>query len=95
MKKQLLTVLFATAALTLSAGAHAQGEAAAKSAGCLKCHDVAKDGDAPSYKKVSAKFGKDAGKVAASFEKVEDHKKVKAKLKGDDLKNIAAWIVTL
>ncbi len=99
MKKQLFISLLAAAALTVGSGAYAQdaskGEAAAKASKCLGCHSADKDGDAPSYKKISAKFKKDAAKVTAAFDKVEDHAKVKKSVKPDDLKNIVAWIVSM
>lgn len=99
MTKQLFTSILAAVALTLGAAAHAQdagkGKAAAESLKCLKCHAADKDGAGPSYKKVATKFNKDAGKIIAAFDKVEDHAKVKKTAKPEDLKNIAAWIISL
>lgn len=99
MKKQIVGSILAAAALSFGAGAHAQdaskGEALVNSYKCVKCHEVDKDGDAPSYKKVSAKFKKDTAKLIAGFDKVEDHGKFKKNVKADDLKSIAAWIVSL
>ena len=71
-----------------------KGEAAAKEAGCLTCHTVAKKKIGPALKERAAAFkkdGADADKIVATVK--SKHSELKAG--DDDLKNIAAWLLTL
>jgi cytochrome c len=82
--------------LALPLGAQAQdakaGEAAVKSAGCLKCHSVSADKAGPSYKSVAAKY-KGQADAAAKLEKFVSGHEGGAKAK-DQTKNIVAYILS-
>jgi cytochrome c len=97
--KHLITTMVVAGTLALAAGAanaESKGEDLAKKDGCLVCHDVAKKKMGPAYKDVAAKFKKDganADKVVADLKSKDVHKTVKAS--DGDLKEIAAWILTL
>lgn len=97
--KKLLIALTLGSSLALGAGvAHAdgkKGEAAAKEAGCLTCHDVAKKKMGPAFKTAAADLKKAGAttpdKVVATIK--SKHTEVKAK--DDQLKDIAEWLLTL
>jgi len=98
MKRMIITGVAGVAiALFQTAGyAAADGEAMAKEAGCLNCHAVDKKKVGPAYKDVSAKYkGKAAAEVVTALKAIAVHKGATAKTKDDDLKLIAAWILTL
>jgi cytochrome c len=83
-------------ALTLPFAAQGQdakaGEAAAKKAGCLKCHAVSADKDGPSFKKSAAKYKGEPAKVEAFLKSGKDKHPV---VKSDgDAKAIAAYILS-
>lgn len=83
----------------------AAAEALAKKSGCLKCHSVAREKDAPSYKKIAAKYSgqADAEQKLVTFlttspkvkvdGKEEAHEALKTKNEGD-VRNVAGWILS-
>jgi cytochrome c len=83
----------------------AAAEALAKKSGCLKCHSVAREKDAPSYKKIAAKYKgqADAEQKLVTFVttgpkvkvegKEETHEALKTKNEGD-VRNVVSWILT-
>ena len=88
-------VIAAVAAVAFgAAGAASAQEAAAKSAGCMNCHDVSAKKMGPSFKEVAAKY-KGKADAAATLEAklagAKGHPEVKAK--GDDLKGIIKWVL--
>ena len=88
-------VIAAVAAVAMmSAGAVSAQEAAAKSAGCMTCHDVSAKKMGPSLKEVAAKYKGKADAPAmleAKLAGAKGHPEVKAK--GDDLKGIVKWVL--
>ena len=79
-----------------AAGTASAQEALAKSSGCLNCHDVATKKMGPAFKEVAAKYkGKaDAEKtIVTALSTAKGHTEVKAK--GDDLKGIVKWVLSL
>ena len=79
-----------------TAGTASAQEALAKSSGCLNCHDVATKKLGPAFKEVAAKYkGKaDAeAKLVTMLSTAKGHPEVKAK--GDDLKGIVKWVLSL
>ena len=93
MKSIVMTAV--TVAALASAGlASAAGEEDAKKAGCLNCHAVDAKKVGPAFKEVGAKFaGKKDTDVVAAIKAAKPHASIKAS--DDDLKGIAAWILTL
>lgn len=97
--KKLLIALTLGSSLALASGVAAaqdakKGEAAAKEAGCLKCHDVSKKKIGPAFKERAAAFkkeGANADKIVATIK--SKHSDLSAK--DDDLKNVAAWLLSL
>jgi cytochrome c551/c552 len=97
--KKLLVAMALGCSMALAAGvAHAdgkKGEAAAKEAGCLTCHDVSKKKMGPAFKTAAADLKKAGAttpdKVIATIK--SKHTEVKAK--EEQLKDIAAWLLTL
>jgi cytochrome c len=92
------TIVFAAVVAVgiAAAGTANAQEALAKSSGCLNCHDVATKKMGPAFKEVAAKNkGKaDAeARIVAKLSAGKDHPEVKAK--GDDLKNIVKWVLSL
>lgn len=91
-----IAILLTAAALAIPFGASAQdakkGEAAAKSAGCLKCHSVSAEKDGPSYKSVAAKY-KGQADAAAKLEKFVAGHQGGAKAK-DQTKDIVAYVLS-
>jgi len=83
----------------------AAAEALAKKSGCLKCHSVARDKEAPSYQKIAAKYKgqADAEKKLVAFlstsskikvdGKEEEHEVLKTKNEAE-VRNVAGWILT-
>lgn len=79
-----------------AAGTASAQEALAKSSGCLNCHDVATKKMGPAFKDVAAKYKGKADAPAALFTQLstaKGHPEVKAK--GDDLKGIIKWVLSL
>jgi len=62
-----IVIAAVAAAAMMSAGAVSAQEAAAKSAGCMTCHDVSAKKMGPSFKEVAAKY-KVKADAAASLE---------------------------
>lgn len=98
MKNSMIRAILAAGMMALATVSYAQdaskGEAAAKANGCLGCHSVSAKKIGPAYKLVAAKFKSGgANALIAAFRKSEDHSELK--VKDDDLKNIAAWIMKL
>ena len=92
--KSIVLAAIAVAALASAGLASAAGEEDAKKAGCLNCHAVDTKKIGPAFKDVAAKFsGKTAADVVAALKAAKPHASVKAS--DDDLKGIAAWILTL
>jgi cytochrome c551/c552 len=91
-----IKLLLAAAAFSMPLAAQGQdakaGEAAAKSAGCLKCHSVSAEKDGPSYKSVAAKY-KGQADAAAKLEKFIAGHQGGAKAK-DQAKNIVAYVLS-
>jgi cytochrome c len=92
------TIVFAAVVAVgiAAAGTANAQEALAKSSGCLNCHDVATKKMGPAFKDVAAKNkGKaDAeARIIAKLSAGKDHPEVKAK--GDDLKGIVKWVLSL
>ena len=79
-----------------AAGTASAQEALAKSSGCLNCHDVATKKMGPAFKDVAAKYKGKADAPAALvtlLSTAKGHPEVKAK--GDDLKGIIKWVLSL
>jgi len=93
MKSIVMTAVVA-AALASAGLANAAGEEDAKKAGCLNCHAVDAKKMGPAFKEVGAKFaGKKDADVVAAFKAAKPH--ASNKTSDDDLKGIAAWILSL
>ena len=93
MKTIVMTAVVA-AALASAGLANAAGEDDAKKAGCLNCHAVDTKKIGPAFKDVGAKFaGKKDTDVIAAFKAAKPH--ASNKTSDDDLKPIAAWILSL
>ena len=79
-----------------AAGTASAQEALAKSSGCMNCHDVATKKMGPAFKDVSAKYKGKADAEATlvtMLSTAKGHPEVKAK--GDDLKGIVKWVLSL
>ena len=79
-----------------AAGTASAQEALAKSSGCMNCHDVATKKMGPAFKEVAAKYKGKAGAEATlvtMLSTAKGHPEVKAK--GDDLKGIVKWVLSL
>lgn len=93
--KAILIAVVAAIGLAAAGAANAQ-EALAKSSGCIMCHDIGAKKLGPAFKDVAAKNkGKsDAETVlVAKLSAAKDHPEVKAK--GDDLKSLVKWVLSL
>ncbi len=92
--KAFVMVVVAAAGLACAGVASAQ-EAAAKSAGCMNCHDVATKKVGPSFKDIAAKFKGKADAEATLVTKLETHAgHPEVKAKGDELKGIVKWVLS-
>jgi cytochrome c len=106
--KQVLTGIAVTAALTLSAAAHADkvdmaaGQALAQKSACLSCHSVDKKIVGPAYKDVAAKYKGDKGAEAKLIEKVKKGgggvwgpvpMPPNGQLKDEDIKTLVRWVL--
>ena len=91
-----IVIAAVVAAGMAAAGTASAQEALAKSSGCLTCHDVATKKMGPAFKDVSAKYKGKAGAEATlvtALSTAKGHPEVKAK--GDDLKGIVKWVLSL
>ena len=96
MKAVLLSAIVAVA--LVSAGAAQASPDLAKSAGCVKCHDMDKTKKgAPGFKEVGAKYKGKADAEATILTKINDpkgdHPEMKAK--PDDVKAVVKWMLSL
>ena len=79
-----------------AAGTASAQEALAKSSGCMNCHDIATKKLGPAFKDTAAKYKGKAGAEATlvtMLSTAKGHPEVKAK--GDDLKGIVKWVLSL
>ena len=79
-----------------AAGTASAQEALAKSSGCLNCHAVDTKKMGPAFKDVAAKYKGKADAEATlvtMLSTAKGHPEVKAK--GDDLKGIVKWVLSL
>jgi cytochrome c len=93
--KTIVVAAIVAAGMAAAGAANAQ-EALAKSSGCMNCHDVATKKIGPAFKEVAAKYKGKADAAAMLDAKIggaKGHPEVKAK--GDDLKNIIKWVLSL
>lgn len=101
MKPALKAVAIAAATVFFHTTAHAQAdarksEALAKESGCLGCHAVDAKKVGPTYKSIAAKFkGAGADKVVAATKASAPHAAALKKVKEEDLKTLANWILSL
>jgi cytochrome c len=90
-------VIAAVVAIGLtSAGTASAQEALAKSSGCMNCHDIATKKLGPAFKETAAKYKGKADAEAtlvANLSAAKGHPEVK--VKGDDLKGIVKWVLSL
>jgi cytochrome c551/c552 len=98
--KQTIVASFAAAGFALLADVHAQvdarkAEAAARDAGCMACHAVASRKVGQSFKELGSTYRGGADKLIADLKANKEHADALRRTKDDDLKLIAAWIVTL
>ena len=101
----LLAIFFSASVLLADAADNAAAEALAKKSGCLTCHSVDKQKEAPAFKSVAAKYKGNADaeqKIVAHITtrpkikvdgKEETHDAIKSK-NPDDAKNVAQWILS-
>lgn len=98
-------LIMLSAGLFVSANALADGEALAKSSGCMICHSVSNKSVGPSFKVVAAKYKGDAGAAAKLEQKVRKGGSgsfgstqmlpTPAKVSDDDIKTIVTWVLSL
>lgn len=93
-----LTVAFVAAALLTSGGVvmAQDGEAIAKSSGCLTCHAVAEKKLGPAFKEIATKYKGKADAEAtltAKLSGAKGHPEVKAK--GADLTAVLKWVLSM
>jgi cytochrome c len=94
MKAIAMTAVLATGMLVAGTACADEGEALAKSSGCLNCHAVDTKKVGPAYKDVAKKFkGKPRADVIAAMKAASVHASVKVSDK--DLSEIAEWIQKL
>lgn len=94
MKAIVMAAALATGVLATGAAYADDGEALAKSSGCLNCHAVDTKKVGPAYKDVAKKFkGKPRADVMAAMKAAPVHASVKVSDK--DLSEIAEWIQKL
>ena len=95
MKTLLLSAILAAGVLSLGT-AQASPELA-KSAGCVKCHDIDKKKKGPSFKDSAAKYKGKADAEAVIFKTITDPKGDHPEMKAspEDTKSMIKWILTL
>ncbi len=94
MKAMMIAAVMAAG--VLAAGSASASEALAKSSGCLTCHAVDTKKMGPAFKETAKKYKGNAaaeGKLVEALAKAQGHPEVKAK--GDDLKTLVKWVLSL
>jgi cytochrome c len=94
MKSMMIAAVMAAG--VLAAGSATASEALAKTDGCLTCHAVDTKKMGPAFKEVAKKYKGNAaaeGKLVEMLSKAQGHPEVKAK--GDDIKTLVKWVLTL
>jgi cytochrome c len=94
MKSMMIAAVLA-AGVAAAGSANAQ-EALAKSSGCLNCHAADTKKIGPAFKDVAAKYKGKADAEAtlvANLSAAKGHPEVKAK--GDDLKSLVKWVLSM
>lgn len=94
MKAVLISVLVASG--VLMAGAVQASTDLAKSAGCMKCHDIDKKKKGMSFKDAAKKYKGKADAEAAMLKAITDpkgdHPEITAK--PDEIKTVIKWVLT-
>ena len=102
MKATRLIPLTLALGLLVSVGQAAADEAAAKSNGCMACHDLDKKKVGPSYKSIASKYKGDATAADKLAKEVRTGSKgvwgpvpmpAQAKISDADLKKVMAWVL--
>jgi cytochrome c len=94
MKTMMIAAVLATG--VLAAGSANASEALAKSSGCLGCHAIDTKKMGPAFKEVAKKYKGNAaaeGKLVQELSTAKGHPEVKAK--GDDVKTLVKWVLSL
>lgn len=96
MKAVLTSAIVAVA--VLSAGMAQASPDLAKSAGCVKCHDMdKKKKGAPGFKETAANYKGKANAEATILKKINDPKGDHPEMKAsqDDIKSVVKWVLSL
>lgn len=97
MKAVLISAIFAAA--VLCAGVAQASADLAKSAGCMKCHDIDKKKKGPAFQDSAKKYKGKADAEALMFKSITDpkgdHPELPDTAKPDDTKAILKWIVKM
>lgn len=102
-----LSLLFGWAGAVMAQGKvdPSAAEALMKKSNCFKCHAVAREKDAPSYKEIAAKYKNKPDAQAQLFKQVttnpkvkidgkeEEHENLKTKNE-DEIRNVVQWILS-
>ena len=94
MKTMMIAAVLAMG--VLAAGSANASEALAKTDGCLTCHAVDTKKMGPAFKEVAKKYKGNAaaeGKLVEALSTAKGHPEVKAK--GDDVKTLVKWVLSL
>ncbi len=94
MKTMMIAAVLAMG--VLAAGSANASEALAKSSGCLTCHAIDTKKMGPAFKEVAKKYKGNAaaeGKLVEALSTAKGHPEVKAK--GDDVKTLVKWVLSL
>jgi cytochrome c len=94
MKAVLISAL--VAAGVLMAGAVQASPELAKSAGCMKCHDIDKKKKGMSFKDAAKKYKGKADAESAMFKTITDPKGDHPEMaaKPDEIKTVIKWVLT-
>jgi len=94
MKSMMIAAVLAVG--VLAAGSANASEALAKTDGCLTCHAIDTKKMGPAFKEVAKKYKGNAaaeGKLVDALSTAKGHPEVKAK--GDDVKTLVKWVLSL
>jgi cytochrome c len=97
MKVALISAIVMAGVLSVGVARAAEMSEAAKTAGCVKCHEIDKKKKGPAFQESAKKYKSNADAEGAMFKSITDTKGDHPEIKAtpDQIKAVLKWVKTL